>query len=230
MAASARHAPGMLPSVRCPAAQRPATADAPIPHARAPHGQLPPRPPPLTLPAAGRLLVFCLSSRSEPFDHRLVVKEPAGVSRCRRKFQVIVWSCPSWKKQSGRWGFRPLVGIGVMEVQTFEALGGGLEHTDRVPAQFGDVDRPEGSIGPGTKVPRARFAAFSLRAAAGAAASRLNRAERSVRLAEAATLPLRRERWATRGLRQDLERHGNKTRRHPGCGNASDGRGAPTSD
>ena len=69
----------------------------------------------------------------------------------------------SEKKESGRWGFRPLVGIGVMEVQTFEALGGGLEHTDRVPAGFGGVDRPEGSIGPGTKVPRARFAAFSLR-------------------------------------------------------------------
>jgi hypothetical protein len=50
----------------------------------------------------------------------------------------------------------------VMEVQTFEALGGGLEHTDRVPAGFGSVDRPEGSIGPGTKVPRPEFAAFSL--------------------------------------------------------------------
>ena len=68
------------------------------------------------------------------------------------------------KKESGRWGFRPLVGIGVMEVQTFEALGGGLEHTNRVPASFGSVDRPEGSIGPGTKVPRACFAAFSLQA------------------------------------------------------------------
>ena len=52
--------------------------------------------------------------------------------------------------------------LGVMEVQTFEALGGGLEHIDRVPVSFGGVDRPEGSIGPGTKVLGARFAAFSL--------------------------------------------------------------------
>jgi hypothetical protein len=55
------------------------------------------------------------------------------------------------------------VGIGVMEVQTLEALGGGLEHIDRVPSGFGGVDRPEGSFGPGTKVPGTRFAAFSLR-------------------------------------------------------------------
>ena len=54
------------------------------------------------------------------------------------------------------------MGIGVMEVQTFEALGGGLEYTNRVPVGFGSVDRPEGSIGPGTKVPRARFATVSL--------------------------------------------------------------------
>ena len=66
------------------------------------------------------------------------------------------------KKESGRWGFRPLGGTGVMEVQTLEALGGGLEHIDRLPAGFGGVDRPEGSIGPGTKVPDACFAAFSL--------------------------------------------------------------------
>jgi len=29
-----------------------------------------------------------------------------------------------------------------MEVQTFEALGGGLEHTPRLPAGSGGVDRP----------------------------------------------------------------------------------------
>jgi hypothetical protein len=49
-----------------------------------------------------------------------------------------------------------------MEVQTFEALGGDLEHMNSVPAGFGGVDRPEGSIGAGTKVPRTDFAVFSL--------------------------------------------------------------------
>jgi hypothetical protein len=29
-----------------------------------------------------------------------------------------------WEGGSGRWGCRPLMGIGVMEVQTFEALWG----------------------------------------------------------------------------------------------------------
>jgi len=49
-----------------------------------------------------------------------------------------------------------------MEVQTFEALGGGLEYIHRVPFACGAVDRPLGSFGPGTKVPPARFAAPSL--------------------------------------------------------------------
>jgi hypothetical protein len=53
-------------------------------------------------------------------------------------------------------------GHGVMEVQAFEALGGGLEYIHRVPFACGAVDRPLGSFGPGTKVPPARFAAPSL--------------------------------------------------------------------
>ena len=53
-------------------------------------------------------------------------------------------------------------GHGVMEVQTFEALGGALEYKTIVPVATGTVDRPLGSIGPGTKVPVARFAASSL--------------------------------------------------------------------
>ena len=53
-------------------------------------------------------------------------------------------------------------GHGVMEVQTFEALGGGLEYIPRVPSVYGAVDRPTGSFAPGTKVPPARFVAPSL--------------------------------------------------------------------
>jgi hypothetical protein len=53
-------------------------------------------------------------------------------------------------------------GHGVMEVQTFEALGGGLEHDPIVPSVFGGVDRPLGSIGPGTNVLVPVFAAVSL--------------------------------------------------------------------
>jgi hypothetical protein len=39
-------------------------------------------------------------------------------------------------------------GHGVMEVQTFEALGGGLEYILRVPFMSGEVDRPAGSFRP----------------------------------------------------------------------------------
>ena len=56
-------------------------------------------------------------------------------------------------------------GHGVMEVQTFEALGGSLEYKGRVPVGFGWVDRPVGSFGPRTKVPAGRFVAFSLHSA-----------------------------------------------------------------
>ena len=53
-------------------------------------------------------------------------------------------------------------GHGVIEVQTFEALGGGLEYIHRVPLGFGAVDRPLGSFVAGTNVPPSRFAAPSL--------------------------------------------------------------------
>jgi hypothetical protein len=45
---------------------------------------------------------------------------------------------------------------------TFEALGGGLEHIDRVPAAPAAVDSPDGSFSPGTFVPALRFALVSL--------------------------------------------------------------------
>jgi hypothetical protein len=57
------------------------------------------------------------------------------------------------KKVSGRWGCRPLVGMGVMEVQTFEAAFPRPEYLVMMPAVCGSVDRPKGSIRPGTNVP-----------------------------------------------------------------------------
>jgi hypothetical protein len=45
---------------------------------------------------------------------------------------------------------------------TFEALGGGLEHIDRLPAVLAAVDRPDGSFSPGTFVPALCFALVSL--------------------------------------------------------------------
>jgi hypothetical protein len=45
---------------------------------------------------------------------------------------------------------------------TFEALGGGLEHIDRVPAASAAVDSPDGSFSPGTFVPAQYFAVVSL--------------------------------------------------------------------
>ena len=66
------------------------------------------------------------------------------------------------KKNERPVGVPAALGHGVMEVQTFEALGGGLEYIHSVPFAFGGVDRPLGSFGPGTKVPLARFAAPSL--------------------------------------------------------------------
>jgi hypothetical protein len=147
-----------------------------------------------------------------------VPKNHASRSIIRNSLRIIGAVSPQ-KKESGRWGFRPLVGIGVMEVQTFEALGGGLEYTNRVPAGFGSVDRPEGSIGPGTKVLRARFAAFSLR---------LNGAAQSDRLAGAAAcLPVRaRHQEPAEGL----DRNGNQTRTHSGRGNSGHGHGTSAPD
>jgi hypothetical protein len=66
------------------------------------------------------------------------------------------------KKVSGRWGCRPLVGMGVMEVQTFEvAFKARPESTPRMPVVRAGVDRPDDSIGPGTNVPRLRFEVYS---------------------------------------------------------------------
>ena len=80
------------------------------------------------------------------------------------------------KKGSGRWGCRPLVGMGVMEVQRLEVPAGGpaapkvalqslLQGAARIPesttivrGRVCRVDRPLGSIIPGTKVPLAIFA------------------------------------------------------------------------
>lgn len=78
--------------------------------------------------------------------------------------------CP--KKVSGRWGYRPLVGIGVMEVQTLGTPSGcqatrensfsglvpgaaqGPESEAILPAGPLEVDRPQGSFNPSTKVPQ----------------------------------------------------------------------------
>jgi len=85
---------------------------------------------------------------------------------------------PKWrlKKGSGRWGCRPLVGMGVMEVQdsrfppaarlprrlpfraSLQGAAQGLESTAIVPGGVCSVDRLLGSIIPGTKVPLAVFA------------------------------------------------------------------------
>jgi hypothetical protein len=80
------------------------------------------------------------------------------------------------KKGSGRWGCRPLVGMGVMEVQRLEVPAGcpaapkvalqsllqsavqGPESTAILPGEVCSVDRPLGSIISGTKVPLAVFA------------------------------------------------------------------------
>jgi hypothetical protein len=49
-------------------------------------------------------------------------------------------------------------GHGVMEVQTFEVPCGSPEHTASLPLACAPVDRPLGSIGPGTKVLLSPFA------------------------------------------------------------------------
>ena len=82
----------------------------------------------------------------------------------------------SEKKGSGRWGCRPLVGMGVMEVQRLEVPADGPaapkvalqslsqgaarspESTTIVRGRVCTVDRPLGSIISGTKVPLAVFA------------------------------------------------------------------------
>jgi hypothetical protein len=83
-------------------------------------------------------------------------------------------------------------GHGVMEVQTFEALGGGLEYILRVPFVSGEVDRPAGPFRPVRRYLRSGFAAFSPQnfVAVNQASQfpcRLNEAGGSARLSQAVT-------------------------------------------
>ena len=141
----------MLQPVRRPAAQRPTTPDAQVSRAHSPGGHVSPRT--AAIVTAGFPIRI-----APPFQ---LATNPRPFVTNRSRAQVVIGSVFA-KKNERPVGVPAARGHGVMEVQTFEALGGGLEYIPRVPLGSGAVDRPLGSFHPGTNVPPAHFAAPSL--------------------------------------------------------------------